>query len=73
MVNDLTNNHKLIGLHYRSLFNKLGPGEVENLKIYYPIVVDYGSDIDPVYTKTLVFTLASDSLVQSFEVVEWKQ
>lgn len=52
MINDLTLNHKLIGLSKIELVELLGEPEnysnVEPNSIYYNIVTDYGFDIDPV-------------------------
>jgi len=74
MLSDLTKNHKLKGLTKIELFNLLGPSDhIENNCIYYNIIIDYGSDIDPIYTKALKFNLAGDSVVNSFSVIEWKK
>ncbi len=74
MLTDLTKNHKLKGLTKTQLFNLLGPSDhIEKNNVYYDITVDYGNDIDPVYTKTLKFNLAGDSVVKSFSVLEWKK
>lgn len=73
MLHDVVTNHKLKGLKYKDLVNYLGSADgVENSKVYYKIIIDYGSNIDPVYTKDLVFSLSHDSVVKSFQVVEWK-
>jgi len=77
MLNDLTENNKLKGLTYRELIEKIGPDE--NYKqgydtcIFYSIVTDYGWDIDPVYTKDLVFKLNKDSIVVDYKINEWKK
>ncbi|MGY3213596.1 hypothetical protein [Mucilaginibacter sp. HD30] len=74
MLQDLTKNYKLKGLTKTELFNLLGPSDhIENNYVCYNIIVDYGSDIDPVYTKTLEFNLVGDSVVNSFSVIEWKK
>jgi len=76
MLNDLTENNKLKGLTYRELISKIGPDE--NYKsgydtcIFYSIVTDYGWDIDPVYSKSLVFKLNNDSIVVDYKIEEWK-
>jgi len=36
-------------------------------------VTDYGWDIDPVYTKDLVFKLNKDSIVVDYKINEWKK
>jgi len=77
MLNDLTENNKLKGLTYRELIAKIGPDE--NFKsgydtcIFYSIVTDFGWDIDPVYTKDLVFKFNKDSVVVDYEIKEWKK
>ena len=77
MLNDLTENNKLKGLTYRELIAKIGPDE--NFKsgydtcIFYSIVTDFGWDIDPVYTKDLVFKFNKDSIVVDYEIKEWKK
>ena len=77
MVNDLISNHKLKGLTYYQLIDLIGKpeGNVEyeaNL-ICYPIRIDYGLDIDPVYTKYLCFKLNRDSLVVDIMTRERKK
>ena len=77
MLNDQTENNKLKGLTYRELIAKIGPDE--NFKsgydtcIFYSIVTDFGWDIDPVYTKDLVFKFNKDSVVVDYEIKEWKK
>jgi len=77
MLKDLTDHYKLKGLTYRELIEKIGPDE--NYKsgygtcIFYSIVTDFGRDIDPVYTKNLVFNLNKDSVVVDYEIKEWKK
>ena len=77
MLKNLIENNKLKGLTYRELIEKIGPDE--NFKsgydtcIFYSIVTDYGWDIDPVYTKDLVFKLNQDSVVVDYEIKEWKK
>ena len=77
MLNDLTKNNKLKGLTYRELIEKIGPDE--NYKhgndttcIFYSIVTDFGWDIDPVYSKSLVFKFNKDSVVVGYKIEEWK-
>jgi hypothetical protein len=76
MLNDLTENNRLKGLTYRELIAKIGPDE--NYKqgydtcIFYSIVTDFGQDIDPVYTKNLMFKFDNDSIVIDYKIKEWK-
>lgn len=74
MLKDLTTNHKLIGLSCSQLINYLGdPDAKENNSVFYTIAVDFGSDIDPVYSKELEFSYSKDSTITSFKILEWKK
>jgi hypothetical protein len=74
MLTDLTAHHKLIGLHYSELIEMLGkPNFSDSNFIGYTILVDYGSDIDPVYTKNLNFNFSKDSIITSYKIDEWKK
>lgn len=76
MLDDLTKSNKLKGLTYKELIAKIGPDE--NYKqgydtcIFYSIVTDFGWDIDPVYTQSLVFKFDKDSVVVDYKIEEWK-
>lgn len=77
MLKDLIENHKLKGLTYRELIAKIGPDQ--NFRsgydtcIFYSIVTYYGRDIDPLFTKNLVFKFNKDSIVIDYEIKEWKR
>ena|ERR1700694_2529625 len=74
MITDLTTNHKLVGLKYDQLIQLLGiPDNKDSNSLSYKIIVDYGHDIDPVYTKDLDFTFSKDSVITSYKVNEWKK
>ncbi|WP_167353168.1 hypothetical protein [Pedobacter steynii] len=74
MLKDLTTNHKLIGLSYSQLIGYLGyPDSKEANTVVYRIAIDYGSDIDPVYSKNLEFSYSKDSIITSFKILEWKK
>src|SRR5574338_1582103 len=74
MLKDLTSNYKLTGIKYSELIQLLGaPNLKDSSSLGYDIVIDYGHDIDPVYTKTLDFTFSKDSTITSFKVEEWKK
>ena len=76
MIRDLTENHLYKGMTYREVKNLLGkPDEYSDLGhniIAYGIMEDYGWNIDPIETKTLRIELTKDSLVNSFEIIHWK-
>jgi hypothetical protein len=74
MLTDLTSNYKLVGFTYSQLIELLGmPDNKDSSSLSYKIVVDYGHDIDPVYTKNLDFIFSKDSVITSFKVDEWKK
>lgn len=74
MLKDLTTNHKLVGLKYSEIVSLLGvPNFHDSISFGYDIIIDYGSDIDPIYTKTLDFAFSKDSTITSFKVDEWKK
>jgi outer membrane protein assembly factor BamE (lipoprotein component of BamABCDE complex) len=77
MLDDLIKNQQLKGLTYRQLIDKIGEPE-KNLTgdsntIYYNIITDYGSDIDPVYNKTLAIKFDGDGIVKDLKINETKQ
>ena len=74
MLNDLMKNYYLKGMKVSQLLKLLGPADyVEKGLITYRIKIEYGSDIDPTYTKNLDFNYSKDSTITSFKVVEWKK
>ena len=77
MANDLMENHFEKEMTYQELTDLIGePENFANLKentIGYTLMEDYGWDIDPVETKTLMIELTADSLVQGFNIKHWKK
>ena len=76
MIDDLVQNYQLKDKTYHQLIELLGPPQLKldsTLRVYYEIDVDYGSDIDPVYTKTLSIEFDKDTVVKNYEVQEWKK
>jgi len=74
MIEDLIKNHKLIGLRNNELKQFLGAPDMEqDLNIQYDLVIDYGSDIDPIHKKTLLFKLNRDSTIEDYQINEWKK
>jgi len=77
MINDLLTNYKLKGLPYNQLIDLIGKPQsnIQNDSnwISYPIKINYGYDIDPIYTKYLTFKLSRDSVVIDFKINEWKK
>jgi len=76
MIEDLMKNHLHEGMTYKDVVNLLGkPDEFSDLDhniIAYGIMEDYGWNIDAIETKTLRIELTKDSLVNSFEIIHWK-
>jgi hypothetical protein len=76
MLKDLTTNHKLVGLKYLEIIRLLGAPNFQDsatASFGYDIIINYDSDVDPIYTKTLNFTISKDSVIISFKVNEWKK
>jgi hypothetical protein len=74
MLNDLIENHQIRGLTYKQLVESIGEPRMDSgsYEAYYNIELDYGWDIDPVYSKDLVIQLNRDSVVTGFDFKEWK-
>ena len=74
MVTDLLASYSLTGASYATLVALLGEPQ-DSLtvgEVVYKIADEYGSDIDPVYSKTLSFKLDRHGKVKSFNVSEWR-
>ncbi|MFA9213530.1 MAG: hypothetical protein ACEQSR_06745 [Candidatus Methylacidiphilales bacterium] len=74
MLDDLLKNNTLKGLTISQLIDKLGNPDFntppDSNKIYYNIITEYGLDIDPVYSKNLIFTFSHDSIINNFIIDE---
>jgi hypothetical protein len=74
MTEDIIQNKKFIGLNLGQVRDSLGqPNALENGQLFYSITTDYGTDIDPIYTKDLVLTFDNDSLITNVKIEEWKK
>ena len=74
MIKDLLTNYQIVGLKCSQLTDTLGdPDFKEDFSFGYRIEENYGNDIDPVYSKDLVFYFSTDSTITSYEVKEWKK
>jgi hypothetical protein len=76
MIDDLMKNHKLKGLRYKQMVELLGEPQgttQDSIGVYYQIVEDFGSDIDPVYTKNLSIEFNKDSVINKVTIEEWKK
>jgi hypothetical protein len=74
MVDDLLKNHKLKGLTYDELINKLGqPTNSDSTSIHYDIEIEYGIDIDPTRGSSLVFYFNRDSIITDIKLNDWSR
>ena len=76
MIDDLIKNYKFKGKKYSEIVELLNQPQSKldsTREIYYDIDVDYGFDIDPIYSKTLSITFDKDTFVKNFEVQVWKK
>lgn len=76
MLKDLLKNHKIKGLNITELETLFGKIEIDSLnkkEILFNIVVDFGWDIDPVYTKDLIIILDKNSIAKDYKIIEWNK
>lgn len=76
MIDDLVKNYHLKGKKYSQIVELLDKPQSKldrTMEIFYDIDVEYGSNIDPIYSKTLLITFDTDTIVKSFEVEIWKK
>ncbi|MBE9585631.1 hypothetical protein IM792_14335 [Mucilaginibacter sp. JRF] len=73
MLKDLLKNHGLKGKPLSEVTDMLGePDDTDGKHIYYDIVMKYGADIDPIYSKELEIAFGADSVVTAVKVQEHK-
>jgi hypothetical protein len=77
MLRDIVDNKRLVGQKYQTIIDSLGQPEEWADKgegeLWYSVKIDYGTDIDPVYTKHLTLTMDTDSIIEKVEVREWRK
>jgi len=74
MLKYLQSNYKLIGQKRTQLIELLGePDYADDSSVAYKIEEIFGSDIDPIYTKTLEIKLNQYEAVQAVDVRVWKK
>lgn len=77
MIDDLAKNYLKPGIKFHEIENLLGKNdfvnEQDSLQLQYEIYVDYGSDIDPIETKTLIVNFDSDSTLTKIRIDHWEK
>lgn len=77
MLRDILDNKKFLGQKYQTVIDSLGQPENWTSKkeneLWYSVAIDYGSDIDPVYTKHLTLTMDIDSTIEKVAIREWRK
>ncbi|MBZ5857754.1 hypothetical protein [Flavihumibacter profundi] len=76
MLSDLTDNYNLKTMSYSQVIRLLGQPQYvqENGSvIQYDIDKKYGTDIDPVYIKTMTVSFNTNLTVQKVEIKEWRK
>ncbi len=78
MIDDLLKNITLKGRTHAQIIDILGQPQSElelgsDFRMSYDVDIDYGKDIDPVYTKKLTIIFSSDTIVRDARVIEWKK
>ena len=75
MTNDLVKNYQLVGKSYKDIVELLDEPQSKldsTLETFYDIDINWGT-IDPTYVKTLNLKFSKDSIVERFEVKEWRK
>jgi hypothetical protein len=76
MIDDLVKNYQLKGKKYAEIITLLDQPQSKldsNMAILYDIEIDYGWDIDPVYSKTLTIFFDKDTAVKDFKINVWNK
>lgn len=72
MVDDLVKNHQIKGAGYKEVVQLLGePQGKDSSTVFYQVIMDFKSDIDPVYTKNLEITFNNDSIADKVMIKEY--
>jgi hypothetical protein len=77
MIKDLQTNYLKKGMKLNDVEKLLGEnqltGEEDSIQLQYEIYTDYGSDIDPVETKTFIINFNADSALINTHVYHWEK
>ncbi|MGQ7944418.1 hypothetical protein [Flavobacterium sp. WC2509] len=77
MIEDLSKNYLKPGMKFADTEKLLGKkqlsDEKDSLQLQYEIYTYYGSDIDPIETKTLIVNFSADSTLTNIRVDHWEK
>jgi len=77
MIEDLSKNYLKQGMKFTDAENLLGKNQLRNesdsLQLQYEIYTYYGSDIDPIKTKTLMINFSADSTLTNIRIDHWEK
>jgi len=77
MIQDLKENYLKPGIKYKEVEKLLGGNYNErsedSIQLQYEIYVDFGTDIDPVETKTFIVNFNSDSVLVNTRIDHWSK
>ena len=77
MIQDLKENYLKPGIKYKEVEKLLGKNYNErsedSIQLQYEIYTDFGTDIDPVETKTFIVNFTSDSVFVNTRIDHWKK
>lgn len=77
MIQDLKENYLKPGIKYNEVEKLLGKNYNErsegSIQLQYEIYTDFGTDIDPVETKTFIVNFTSDSVFVNTRIDHWKK
>lgn len=77
MIEDLAKNHLKKGMKFVDAERLLGKNQLsderDSLQLQYEIYTYYGSDIDPIETKTLMINFSADSTLTNIWVDHWEK
>jgi hypothetical protein len=77
MIQDLKEGYLKPGIKYIEVAKLLGENDNErskdSIQLQYEIYTDFGTDIDPVETKTFIVNFTSDSIFVNTRIDHWKK
>lgn len=75
MIEDLSKNYLTHGMKFVDIEKLLGKNQLsdekDSLQLQYEIYTYYGSDIDPIETKTLIINFCADSTLTNIWINHW--